>query len=64
MKTDPKDLNGLEGEMGTLREIWAFLRVRKKFWLAPIIIMLMLLGLLMFVAGSAGPLSPFLYGGF
>jgi hypothetical protein len=42
-------------------EIWAFLRVRKKFWLAPIIIALMLLGLLMIVAGQAGVLSPFLY---
>lgn len=42
-------------------EIWAFMRVRKKFWLAPIIIALVLLGLLMVVAGQAGVLSPFLY---
>jgi len=47
--------------MEFLREIWAFMRVRKKFWLAPIIIALMLLGMLMIVAGQAGVLSPFLY---
>jgi hypothetical protein len=47
--------------MGTLKEIWAFLRVRKKFWLAPIIIALMLLGLLIVFAGQAGVVSPFVY---
>lgn len=47
--------------METLREIWAFLRVRKKFWLAPIIIALMLLGALLMLAPQAGVLSPFLY---
>lgn len=44
-----------------LREIWDFLRVRKKFWLAPIIIALMLLALLFFVAGQASVVSPFIY---
>jgi hypothetical protein len=38
-----------------------FLRVRKKFWLAPIIIALMLLGMLMIFAGQATVLSPFIY---
>lgn len=47
--------------MDIIREIWAFLRVRKKFWLAPIILALMLLGMLMVVAGNAGVLSPFIY---
>ena len=47
--------------MEFLAEVWSFLRVRKKFWLAPIIIALMLLGLLMVVAGQATILSPFLY---
>jgi len=42
-------------------EIWDFLRVRKKFWLAPIIIALMLLGALIVFAGSAGVVSPFVY---
>lgn len=47
--------------METLKEIWAFLRVRKKFWLAPIILALMLLGLLIMFAGQAGVVSPFIY---
>jgi len=47
--------------METMKEIWAFLRVRKKFWLAPIIITLLALGLLMFVASSVPALSPFIY---
>ena len=47
--------------MEFLKELWAFLRVRKKFWLAPIIIALFLLGLLMVLSSSAGVLSPFLY---
>ena len=41
-------------------ELWAFLRVRKKWWLAPMILVLMLFGTLMVVAqGSA--LAPFIY---
>ena len=38
----------------TLSEIWAFLRARKKWWLAPIILVLMLLGaLIVLTEGSA-----------
>jgi hypothetical protein len=41
-------------------EIWMFLRVRKKWWLAPIVVFLLLLGtLLVFAQGSA--LAPFIY---
>ena len=47
--------------MEAVKEIWLFLRVRKKFWLAPIIIVLLLLGLLILVTGNAGLISPFLY---
>lgn len=47
--------------METIKEIWLFLRVRKKFWLAPIIIALMLLSALFFFAGNAGVVSPFIY---
>jgi len=40
--------------MDTLKEIWEFLKVRKKFWLAPIIMMLLCLGLLIVLTqGSA-----------
>lgn len=41
-------------------ELWSFLRIRKKWWLAPIIIFLILLGALIVLAeGSA--LAPFIY---
>lgn len=43
-----------------LAELWAFMRVRKKWWLLPIIIMLLMVGsLLVFAQGSA--LAPFIY---
>lgn len=48
------------GKLAILREFWDFLKVRKKWWLGPIIIMLLLLGLLIFFAqGSA--VAPFIY---
>ena len=41
-------------------EFWAFLRIRKKWWLAPIALLLLLLGFLTIVTqGSA--LAPFIY---
>ena len=43
-----------------LKDLWDFMRVRKKFWLAPIIIVLLLLGvLIVFVEGTA--VAPFVY---
>lgn len=43
-----------------LKDLWNFMRVRKKFWLAPIVIILLLLGgLLVLSQGSA--LAPFIY---
>ena len=46
--------------MSFLKELWAFLRARKKFWLLPIIvIMLVLGGLLVLAQGSA--IAPFIY---
>lgn len=43
-----------------LKDLWDFMRVRKKFWLAPIIIVLVLLGTLIVLAqGSA--VAPFIY---
>jgi hypothetical protein len=41
-------------------ELWAFMRVRKKWWLLPLIVMFLLIGaLLVFAQGSA--LAPFIY---
>ena len=43
-----------------LKDLWGFMRVRKKFWLAPIIIIMLLLGMLIVLAqGSA--VAPFIY---
>ena len=43
-----------------LKELWVFMKVRKKFWLLPIIIVLLLLGgLLVLAQGSA--VAPFIY---
>lgn len=42
------------------RELWDFMRHRKKFWLLPILVVLFLVGtLLVFAQGSA--LAPFIY---
>jgi hypothetical protein len=43
-----------------LKDLWSFMKERKKFWLAPIIIILLLLGaLLVLTQGSA--VAPFIY---
>lgn len=43
-----------------LKEFWNFLKIRKKFWLAPIVLMLILLGaLILFTESSA--IAPFIY---
>jgi hypothetical protein len=46
--------------MSILAELWNFLRTRKKFWLAPIMIMLVVFGgMIVLVQGSA--VAPFIY---
>ncbi len=46
--------------MEFIKELWAFLRVRKKFWLLPIIVMLVVFGaLIVLTQGSA--VAPFIY---
>jgi hypothetical protein len=45
---------------GVFSELWAFMRVRKKWWLLPVIIVMVIVGtLLIFAQGSA--LAPFIY---
>ncbi len=41
-------------------DIWDFLKVRKAWWLAPILVMLGLMGILI-VAGQSGVIAPFIY---
>ncbi|MGE4504942.1 MAG: DUF5989 family protein [Desulfovibrionaceae bacterium] len=46
--------------MGFLNDFWGFLRVRKKFWLLPIILVLLLFGLLIVLSGGSA-IAPFIY---
>ena len=46
--------------MSFLKELWLFMRVRKKFWLLPILIMMVIFGgLIVLTQGSA--VAPFIY---
>lgn len=46
--------------MSLLVELWEFMRVRKKFWLLPLLVVMLLLGvLLVFAQGTA--IAPFIY---
>lgn len=46
--------------MSFVSELWSFMRVRKKFWLIPILVMMTLLGgLIVLTQGSA--VAPFIY---
>jgi hypothetical protein len=48
------------GVMDFVKDLWGFLKVRKKFWLLPIILTLLFFGALMiFASGSA--IAPFIY---
>ena len=47
-------------KMSIVGELWEFMKVRKKWWLGPIVVVLLLLGLLIVLTqGSA--LAPFIY---
>lgn len=50
----------MEAVLDLLKDIWDFLRVRKKYWLAPLIITMVLMGaLLVLTHGSV--VAPFIY---
>ena len=46
--------------MHLFSDLWLFMRERKKFWLAPVIMILLLLGFLI-VIGGASAIAPFIY---
>jgi len=48
------------GKMSILKELWDFMKVRKRWWLAPIVIVLLLLGLLIIFTESSA-VAPFIY---
>lgn len=69
-QTDPQSNSGEEqttdflshsesATPGILAEFWDFLKHNKKWWLVPIIIALLLIGLLILISGSA--IAPFIY---
>ena len=47
--------------MGIVKELWEFVRVRKKYVLLPIIVALLCLGVLIFIGANAGVVTPFIY---
>jgi hypothetical protein len=48
------------GKLGILKEFWDFLKIRKKWWLTPIVLVMVLLGaLIVFSQGST--VAPFIY---
>lgn len=50
----------MEAFIDLIKDIWDFLRVRKKYWLAPLIITIVLMGtLIIFTQGSV--VAPFIY---
>ena len=42
-------------------ELWHFMSVRKKYWLAPIFLALLILALLILAASQSGIVAPFIY---
>ncbi len=51
---------GLRGRLSIFGEVWSFMRVRKKWWLGPIIVTILLLSVLIVLTeGSA--VAPFIY---
>ena len=55
-----KTVKKVKSRLAIFGELWAFMRVRKKWWLGPIILVLLFLGLfIVLTQGSA--LAPFIY---
>jgi len=46
--------------MSFFKELWAFLKVRKKLWLVPMLVVMAILGILVVVGGNA-TVAPFIY---
>jgi hypothetical protein len=46
--------------MSLLKELWAYFRARKKYWLLPILLVMTLLGALV-VLGQGSAIAPFIY---
>jgi len=57
---DKRDFHALDyHDKSLLAEAWSYMKVRKKFWLLPIILILILLALFIVLGGTAA--APFIY---
>lgn len=48
-----------QSDRGTLGEIWGFLATNKRWWMIPVVALLLVFGLLVFLSGTAA--APFIY---
>ncbi|MCF8228733.1 MAG: DUF5989 family protein [Bacteroidales bacterium] len=46
--------------MEFLKDLWSFLKIRKKFWLLPLILFLLIFGILIVLSGGSA-IAPFIY---
>jgi hypothetical protein len=58
--SEPSGKGAMAKNRSLLADIWDFLKVRKAWWLTPILVMLLLMGMLI-VAGQSGVIAPFIY---
>ena len=47
-------------QMESLRELWHFMKERKAYWIAPMVMVLLIIGLIIMTAGSSA-VAPFIY---
>lgn len=55
-----RSTGGISDQLGIFKELWTFMKIRKKWWLGPIVVTLLLLSVLILLTeGSA--VAPFIY---
>jgi hypothetical protein len=60
-RSNPEEFQRMSRQSeGVVSELWAFMRVRKKWWLAPVMVVLLLVGTLLVFAQTSA-LAPFIY---
>ena len=58
-KTEFEKAAGEQRQESLMAELWSFLKQNKKWWLLPILVVLLLFGLLILLSGTS--LAPFIY---
>jgi drug/metabolite transporter superfamily protein YnfA len=48
-----------QAQVGLVRELWAWLRHNKKWWLSPVVVLLLFVSFLVFLSGTV--IAPFIY---